>query len=313
VDHAIEMEGVRKQFSSGLFRKRRTLALRGIDIQVPAGAFWGLLGPNGAGKTTLLSILSNLILPDSGTVRVLGRDVLSQGPEVYPRMNLSSGHANFLWSMNVRENLSYYAMLYGLSRPRRRERIDSLMDLFDLTPYARVKFDELSTGTKQKLALAKALINEPELLLLDEPTVGLDPDVSNRIREAIRRLHRDRGVTVLMTTHNMKEAQALCEQVAFIREGTIRAHGRPEDLKRSLGLGDAIEIVFRGILDREGLSRQPGVYSVRHGDASCRILVDDHHSRLPRIFDFLSSGRIEIQTVDIKEADLEEVFFAMAK
>ncbi len=125
--------------------------------------------------------------------------------------------------MTVREDIEYYAMLYGLSGEMRQGRIDYLLDLFDLREFARVRFEELSTGTKQKLSLAKALLNDPELLLLDEPTVGLDPDVGRRIRETIKRLHQERETTILMTTHNMGEAEILCERVAFIKEGTIRA------------------------------------------------------------------------------------------
>ena len=109
----------------------------------------------------------------------------------------------------------------------RHQRVDDLLDLFDLREFARVRFDELSTGTKQKLSLAKSLVNDPALLLLDEPTVGLDPDVARRIREAIQRLHRDKGTTILMTTHNMKEAESLCEQIAFIKDGMIKALGKP--------------------------------------------------------------------------------------
>ncbi len=204
--YAIEVKGLKKTFVSGWLRRRRKEALRGVSLHVPVGGFWGLLGPNGAGKTTLLSILSNLLTPEEGDVRVMGYNVRTQAMEICKRINLSSGHANFLWSLSVKENLRYYAMLYGLSGRRLERRVENLLDLFDLREFTRVRFDELSTGTKQKLALAKALLNEPELLLLDEPTVGLDPDVARRIREAIRGLHQEKGTTILMTTHNMREA-----------------------------------------------------------------------------------------------------------
>jgi len=224
---AVEVQGLRKTFVSGWFRKRRVEALKGVDLAVPAGAFWGILGPNGAGKTTFLSILSNLLTPEEGEVRILGLDFQTHAMDLRQKINLSSGHANFLWSLTVRENLEYYAMLYGLSKRERQRKLEELFQLFDLSPFARVRFEELSTGTKQKLSLAKALLNDPRLLLLDEPTVGLDPDVARRIRELIQRLHREKGTTILMTTHNMKEAEALCEEVAFIRGGMIKARGRP--------------------------------------------------------------------------------------
>jgi len=310
---AIEVQGLRKTFVSGWIRKRRKEALKGVDLAVPQGSFWCLLGPNGAGKTTFLSVLSNLITPEKGEVRVLGKDIRRDGSEITRRMNLSSGHANFLWSMTVQENVEYYAMLYGVPGKQRRQKVAQLLDLFDLRDFARVRFEELSTGTKQKLSLAKALVNDPELLLLDEPTVGLDPDVARRIRETIQRLHKEQGTTILMTTHNMREAETLSERVAFIKEGRIRAAGKPRELKQELGLCDTITISFRGDLPMSSLEVMKGVYSVQYENSSCRILVDDHHERLPHILDFLTSKGITIHDLRIQESDLEDVFVAFAK
>lgn len=313
VSFAVEVIGLTKTFTSGWFRKRKKEALRDVDLSVPEGAFWGLLGPNGAGKTTLLSIISNLLIPEQGEVRVLGKDLRKNAMEVSGRINLSSGHANFLWSLNVRENLEYYAMLYGLSGKRRRQRVEDLLHLFDLSDFARVRFDELSTGTKQKLSLAKSLVNDPELLLLDEPTVGLDPDVAHRIREAIQRLHREKGTTILMTTHNMKEAESLCEQVGFIKDGKIKALGKPKDLKNELRLGDTIMIAFSGALHAESLQSLKGIYALQTNDSSCQILVDDHHERLPQILDFFIGEKVFIHDLRIKESDLEDVFMAITR
>jgi ABC-2 type transport system ATP-binding protein len=313
VSFAVEVIGLTKTFTSGWFRKRKKEALRDVDLSVPEGAFWGLLGPNGAGKTTLLSIISNLLIPEQGEVRVLGKDLRKNAMEVSGRINLSSGHANFLWSLNVRENLEYYAMLYGLSGKRRRQRVEDLLHLFDLSDFARVRFDELSTGTKQKLSLAKSLVNDPELLLLDEPTVGLDPDVAHRIREAIQRLHREKGTTILMTTHNMKEAESLCEQVGFIKDGKIKALGKPKDLKNELRLGDTIMIAFSGALHAESLQSLKGIYALQTSDSSCQILVDDHHERLPQILDFFIGEKVFIHDLRIKESDLEDVFMAITR
>jgi ABC-2 type transport system ATP-binding protein len=313
VSFAVEVIGLTKTFTSGWFRKRKKEALRDVDLSVPEGAFWGLLGPNGAGKTTLLSIISNLLIPEQGEVRVLGKDLRKNAMEVSGRINLSSGHANFLWSLNVRENLEYYAMLYGLSGKRRRQRVEDLLHLFDLSDFARARFDELSTGTKQKLSLAKSLVNDPELLLLDEPTVGLDPDVAHRIREAIQRLHREKGTTILMTTHNMKEAESLCEQVAFIKDGRIKALGKPKDLKNELRLGDTIMIAFSGALHAESLQRLKGILALQTSDSSCQILVDDHHERLPQILDFFIGEKVFIHDLRIKESDLEDVFMAFTR
>lgn len=313
LNFAVEVKGLRKTFVSGWFRKRRVEALKGVNLTVPAGVFWGILGPNGAGKTTFLSILSSLLTPEEGEVRILGRDVRTDSMELRKRINLSSGHANFLWSLTVRENLEYYSMLYGLSKTDRQKKLEELFHLFDLSPFARVRFEELSTGTKQKLSLAKALLNDPELLLLDEPTVGLDPDVARRIRELVQSLHREKGTTILMTTHNMKEAEALCEEVAFIRGGMIKARGRPQDLKRDLRLGDTIVVTFRGTLPSSSLEGLDGIYGLQCSDSSCRILVDDHRERLPQILDRLTGAKVAIHDLRIQESDLEDVFIAFAQ
>ncbi len=311
--YAVEVKGLRKTFRSGWFRTRRKEALKGVDLSVPEGVTWGILGANGAGKPTLLSMLSHLLIPEEGEVRVLGRDLRTDATEICKRINLSSGHANFLWSMTVRENLQYYAMLYGLPGKRRQQKVEELLELFDLRDFAGVRFDELSTGTKQKLSLSKALVNEPELLLLDEPTVGLDPDVARRIREFIQLLHREKGTTILLTTHNMREAETLCEQVAFIKDGTIKACGRPQELKRELRLGDTILIAFHGALPVPALEGMRGVYGLQVADSTCRILVDDHRERLPQILGFFMDKGLSISDLRIEESDLEDVYIAFAR
>ncbi len=310
---AVEIKGVRKRFVSGWVRRRANEALRGVNLCVPEGAFWGILGPNGAGKTTLLCILSNLLTPDDGEVRVLGKDIRVHSKEICRRINLSSGNANFLWSLTVRENLEYYGMLYGLTGERRRKKVASLLEVFGLSEVATVRFDALSTGTKQKLALAKALINDPELLFLDEPTVGLDPDAAHRIRQSIQHLHQSEGTTILITTHNMQEAEALCEQIAFLAGGRIRACGSPQDLKRELRLGDTIRITFRGPLNAAAFESLEGILELHMNDSTCRMLVDDHKRRLPRILDQFVRGGISIQDLTIQESDLEDVFIAFTR
>ena len=310
---AVEMEGVHKTFVYGWPRKKKKHALRGIDLAVPEGAFWGILGPNGAGKTTLLSILANLITAEQGMVRVLGEDIRSRAKFVRPRINLSSGHANFPWSMTVQENLQYYAMLYGISGRRRNQRVEELMDLFDLQDFARVPFDGLSTGTKQKLSLAKSLINDPELLFLDEPTVGLDPDIANRVRESILNIHKEKGTTILMTTHNMKEAETLCQKIVFIKEGTVKAFGIPQGLKEELRLGDRITLFFDGAVSAPSLEGMAGIYNFEKGNGQCLIIVDDHRKRLPQILDLFVRRGIQIRNLTIQEADLEDVFITLAR
>ena len=310
---AIEAVNVRKIYRSGWLKKRHKEALKGVSLSVPMGAIWGILGPNGAGKTTFLSILSTLLLPEEGQVHILGMDIRTRSHEICRRINLSSGHANFFWSMNIVQNLNYFAMLYGLSGNKRQRKIEELLDLFDLRSFSKIRFDELSTGTKQKLSLSKALLNDPEILLLDEPSVGLDPDVAFRIREFIQHLHQDKKTTILLTTHNMKEAEQLCEQIAFIKDGSIKAVGRPAELKKILELGDTIDIIFCGTFPEAAIQQVQGVYAVTTTDSACSISVDDQHARLPLILQAFFQQKTPIHDIRIKESDLEDVFMAYSK
>ncbi len=310
---AVEVIGLKKSFVTGLFRRKSKAVLKGIDLTVPKGAFWCLLGPNGAGKTTFLSILCNLITPDEGIVRILGRDLKGNSREILRLINISSGHANFLWSMNVRENLNYYAMLYGLTGSTRKRRLDYLLDLFELRSHEGARFDELSTGTKQRLSLAKSLLNSPQLLFLDEPTVGLDPDVAQKTRQAIMELHSREGTTILMTTHNMKEAEAMCQEAAFIREGTIKAVGRPSELKRELGLGDRIGLHIDNEVSLEGIEGLQGVFGVSQQDRTVLLTVDDHRVRVPAVLEYVSALGGRVVRIEIRQSDLEDVFFAYSR
>ena len=310
---AIKADGIFKTFRSGWWKKRRKEALKGIDLQIRQGEIFGVLGPNGAGKTTLLSILSTLLLPDRGSVEVLGIDALRDGQRVREKVNMSSGNANFLWSLTVKENLHYYGMVYGLVGREREEKVEDLIELFSLKEHRDIPFDELSTGMKQRLSLAKCLINDPEVLFLDEPTVGLDPDVSIRIREEILSIHKERGMTVLLTTHNMKEAEHLCGRIAFLKEGKILTTGTAEDLKRMVRLGDRVKIEFEGRLPGDSLLHAEGVINYSITGNLCEIIVDDGERRLGPLIAMLSKDGAHMKRVSLGQTDLEDVFVEFAK
>ncbi|PYN63320.1 MAG: ABC transporter ATP-binding protein [Candidatus Rokuibacteriota bacterium] len=308
---AIEARDVEKTFRAGWIRRRQTEALRGVSLAVPRGAIVGVLGPNGAGKTTLLSIFATLLTPDRGSVTILGHDVVRDAPALRRRLNMASGRPSFLWSLRVGEIVAFYGRLYGLYGATLRRRVDELIETFELTSHRRAQYNELSTGLKQRLALAKALVNEPELLFLDEPTLGLDPDVSVRVRAHIASLRRERGMTIVLTTHYMREAEELCDEIAFIKGGRILAHGTADDLKRQIGLGDVIAL--RVEPRATWLRTAPGVLRCAESDGWVECTVDDAEKRLPDLLrQLLAEGRT-VKSVQVREPELEEVFVELAR
>ena len=309
---AIDARDVGKTFRSGLFRRRTTVALDGVSLDVPRGAIFGLLGPNGAGKTTLLSILSTLLLPDRGTVRVLGLDVLRDAGPLRRRLNMASGNASFVWAMRPPEILAFYGRLYGLSGRPLRRRVDELMETCELTTHRHAPYNELSTGLKQRLALAKALVNDPELLFLDEPTLGLDPDVSVRMREHVARLRSEQGMTIVLTTHYMREAEQLCDEIAFIKAGKVLARGTAGELKRQIKIGDVVALRLDPP-DAPWLADLPGILRCTTANGRVECTVDDAEKRLPQILQSLHVEGAVIRDVQVREPELEDVFVELAR
>jgi ABC-2 type transport system ATP-binding protein len=309
---AIDARDVEKTFRSGWPRRRETRALRGVSLTVERGSIVGVLGPNGAGKTTLLSILATLLTPARGTLTVLGHDVVREAGLLRRRLNMASGRPSFLWSLRVGEIVAFYGRLYGLSGRALRARVDALIELTELGPYRRVPYSDLSTGLKQRVALAKSLVNEPELLFLDEPTLGLDPDVAARMRAHIARLRREQGITIVLTTHYMREADELCDEIAFIKGGQILARGTPGELKRQIRLGEVVALK----LDPPRvpwLAETPGVLRCVEVDGWVECTVDEAEKRLPEILRLLHADGVVIRNVQVHEPELEEVFVELAR
>jgi ABC-2 type transport system ATP-binding protein len=204
------------------------VAVDGISFTVARGVTAALLGGNGAGKTTTLSILLGLLLPTAGRVRVLGEDILRHRYRVLPRMNFSSPFVDLPHRLTVRQNLLIYARLYGL--PQRRERIEKLAGDLQISGFLERPAGKLSAGQKTRVALAKALLNEPELLLLDEPTASLDPDTGDWVRGYLEAYRARTGATILMASHNMAEVERLCSEVLMMKAGRIVDRGSPQAL-----------------------------------------------------------------------------------
>ena len=210
-------------------------AVDDLDLQVDLGATFGFLGPNGAGKTTTIRILTTLTRPTSGRAWINGFDVVSESSEVKGEFGIVQQHLSLNRELTVRENLDLHARLHHLDRAERRERIDELLDYVDLLEYADHLIDRISGGMKRRVMIARALIHRPRLLILDEPTVGLDAQTRRRIWDLIRRMNSD-GTTVFLTTHYIEEAESLCDRVGIIHQGRMISLGSPMELRRHLGL-----------------------------------------------------------------------------
>ena len=227
------------------------VAVDGISFTIARGVTAALLGGNGAGKTTTLSILLGLLLPTSGRVEVLGEDMLRHRYRVLPRMNFSSPFVDLPHRLTVRQNLLIYARLYGL--PDRCERIENLARDLQISAFLERPAGKLSAGQKTRVALAKALLNEPELLLLDEPTASLDPDTGDWVRRYLEEWRARTGATILMASHNMSEVERLCSEVLMMKEGRIVDRGSPQELIARYGRTNLEEVFLH-------IAREPRIF-----------------------------------------------------
>jgi ABC-2 type transport system ATP-binding protein len=233
------------QVSALTKRFGETLAVDGIDFAVPAGATAALLGGNGAGKTTTLSMLLGLLLPTAGRIRIFDEDMLRHRYRVLPRMNFSSPYVDLPRRLTVRQNLVVYGRLYGI--PELGARIEALAEDLQIAEFLATQTGKLSAGQRTRVALAKALLNAPELLLLDEPTASLDPDTGDWVRGYLERYRQQSGATILLASHNMLEVERLCSEVLMMRRGRIVDRGSPRDLIERYGR-DTLEEVFLQIV-----------------------------------------------------------------
>jgi ABC-2 type transport system ATP-binding protein len=265
---ALEAKMISKGFKS-FFGKRKEILLD-ISMRIEGDEIFGILGPNGSGKTTLLSIFSTLIYPDRGSLEILGKDARADTHAVRELINISTGKPNFPWSMTVRENLIHSAMMYGLHGRELSNDVERVMESFDLFSYEDVRFENLSTGLKQRMSLAKAMLTDPKVLFLDEPTTGLDPEIAMKTRSIIKKIHNE-GVAIVITTHYMPEAEELCGQIAFLRNGRIIAKDTPKNMKRDLKMGDIFRIRYRGTIEEAAILSIPGVICVQ----GCEMLPSE--------------------------------------
>lgn len=215
-------------------------AVNGLSFDVKEGTITGLLGPNGAGKTTTIQMILDLITPTSGVIKIFGLPMHHHREEVLGKMNFSSPYVSLPGNLRVWENLSTFARLYGVKDVKGK--IDELADFFKIRKLLPRMTSTLSTGQLTRLNLTKALLNDPKLLLLDEPTASLDPDIADKTRKMLQRIKNERGVTILYTSHNMMEVEEICDSVIFIDQGAFKDKGTPTDLVKKFGHKDLNEV-----------------------------------------------------------------------
>ena len=235
---ALELKGLTKRYDEGL------LALDAFDLIVPAGEFFGLLGPNGAGKTTLISAVCNLIRVTAGDVRIFG--LPHECGEARRMVGLAEQDVNLDRFLDVEETLLYHGGYYGMNRAHAKRRAIEMMDVFDLRAKANVRAPKLSGGMRRRLLLARALMHEPRLVILDEPTAGVDYELRIELWNYIRRLHGE-GTTILLTTHYLEEAEELCEEIALIRGGRLLARDSADGLRETYGATSLADVYVKAM------------------------------------------------------------------
>jgi ABC-2 type transport system ATP-binding protein len=331
-NNAIEAVGLVKQFKqkktknsesgkkAGLFQKKIEpqpfVAVDGIDLAIRQGEVFGLLGPNGAGKSTTIRMLCTLLEPSSGTAYVNGYEIRKQPTQVRQSLGtLLAGERSIYWKLTGRENLMYFAALYHIPTPVAKKRVEELLKLMEISDRADEMVEKYSTGMKQRIAISKALVAKPPILLFDEPTLGLDPQAARNVRELVQKL-KSEGHTILLTTHYMEEADLLSDRIGIIDKGKIIALGTPEQLKERIqqkevihleisGWFDQLETVLNQLPEIENLIIKPGekdsLYTVSLQTANSRATI-------PHIIERVNVNGTHLVNMNIFKPSLEDVF-----
>ncbi len=299
---AIEVRDLHKDFGE-------IYAVRGISFTVAPGEIFSLLGPNGAGKSTTISMIACLLQPTRGDIMVMGHSVRSDPMAVKRSIGVVPQDTAIYEDLSARENLAFWGKMYDLRGATLRQRIDEVLDLIQLTDRQRGRTGKFSGGMKRRLNIGIALLHRPDVLILDEPTVGIDPQSRRAILDGVKEFNRQ-GMTILYTTHYMEEAQELSDHIAIMDHGQIIASGTHEDLVRIVGEKDRLELRMTNHSDRllETWRATTGISAVTAEDGHVTLLVDDSNVVLPHLFETAAQQGLRILSVDIQEPNLETVF-----
>jgi ABC-2 type transport system ATP-binding protein len=321
MQYTIQVQDLRRVYKSyvGVFRRKlkEVVAVRGISFEVEPGELFGILGPNGAGKTTTVKMLTTLLIPTSGTATILGYDVVKQAAAVRPRIGfIFGGERGLYWRLSGADNLKYFAALYQIDPAVSEKRIPYLLELVGLKDRANEKVEGYSRGMKQRLHIARTLLNDPEVMFLDEPSIGLDPVAARDIRQVVRDL-RDQRKTILLTTHYMFEADELCRRIAVINHGEIVALDTPANLKRVVQDLAVVELEVRNMVPEtvERLKQLPFVdaVSVEEQDQFTSLVVQSPRGAeaVPELLAQFDGALI--QKVAVREPTLEDAYVRLVE
>lgn len=304
--HTIATKGLTKVYPGG------TLAVDGLDLEVRRGEFFGLLGPNGAGKTTTVGMLTTRVVPTGGEMWVGGYNVRTQPVVVKRIIGVVTQFNTLDRRLTAWENLYYHGRYFGLSRAESRREADRVLELVSLEEKRKAMVDSLSGGMQQRLLIGRALAHSPEVLFLDEPTTGIDPQGRIALWEVLSRLH-SQGLTILLTTHYMEEAEQLCERLAIMDHGKILASGSPAELKELVKASTVITIQATGASDAffADLRGMPGVASVEVRDDEIEVRAQTSRGMLPAIANAAMAREVDLTDVNVQPPSLETVFITL--
>ncbi len=303
LDAAVEIVDLTRSFDS-------LVAVDHINLQVRSGEIFGLLGPNGSGKTTLIRMLTTVLSPTAGTARVAGYDIRQNPVEVRESIGVVAQAMTLDIELTAYENMELYAKYYGIKQETRRERIDELLEVAGLSERRDFSVASFSGGMKRRLELVRSLIHRPKVLFLDEPTTGLDPQARSSIWEYLRKIHKEDKIVIVITTHYLDEAEALCDRVAIVDYGRLVALGTPHELKREIMGGDVVEAEFSNLPEAafEALTKADFTIKVKRLETALTIVTQNGAESVPKIVELVNANGGKIRTITLREPTLDDVF-----
>lgn len=288
-------------------------AVNHIMLHVEKGEIFGLLGPNGAGKSTTVSMISTVLSPTDGTICINGMSLQKQPAAIKKVMGIVPQEIALYQALSAKDNLAFFGSLYGLSGKELDKRVDEVLDVIELKEQRNQRVSEFSGGMKRRVNIGAALMNEPKLFILDEPTVGIDPQSRHHILETVKTLNQEKGMTVIYTSHYMEEVEYLCERAAIMDRGSIIACGTKDELKQSAGASDTLIVNAEGLNDDavQKIRRIPGVSEAAVSHQTISMLVSAAERNILDIADDIRRTGITIKGIHFEEANLESIFLRL--